>query len=66
MMGVDGISALGLLQVNLIERRHALEEEVSRGSIKTFEEYKYKCGEIRGLLYAERELVDLQEKLEVA
>lgn len=66
MRGIDGYNALGLLHVTLVERRNALEEEICRGNLGSYEDYRAKCGEIQGIIFAERELVDLQEKVELA
>ena len=41
-----------------------LEEDLGASSAKTFEEYRYMCGVITGLLTARRFLSDLTKKME--
>ena len=36
-------------------------DDLSGGSCRTFDEYRYLCGVIRGLAQAERYLLDLQK-----
>ncbi len=40
-----------------------LEEQLSQGSMKSFEEYKYVCGQIQGLLVSRRINLDLAQRL---
>lgn len=39
------------------------EEQLSQGSIKTFEDYKFVCGQIQGLLVAKRINQDLANRM---
>ena len=41
-----------------------LEEDLGANSAKTFEEYRYMCGVITGLLTARRYLADLTKNME--
>ena len=63
---MDSYSAIQLLQRALVEHRMALEEEIVRGKLKSFEEYKEKAGEISGILFAEREILDMLERIEIS
>ena len=40
-----------------------LEEQLSQGSIKSFDEYKFVCGQIQGLLVARRINEDLANRM---
>jgi hypothetical protein len=40
-----------------------LEEQLSQGNVKTFEEYKFVCGQIQGLLVAKRINEDLANRM---
>ncbi len=46
------------------ERRSQLSEALAAGSAKDYAEYKYLCGEIRGLSAVEMYLSDLAKNLE--
>jgi hypothetical protein len=48
----------------LRSRRVQLSEAVSSGSAKSYDEYRYMCGEIRGLTNVEMYLLDLAKNLE--
>ncbi|MHC4882947.1 MAG: hypothetical protein ACYTCV_10165 [Planctomycetota bacterium] len=52
-----------LLQDKLREQMNNHADDVAVGSCQTFEEYKFITGTIQGLAMAERELLDLDEKL---
>jgi len=45
-------------------RRAQLAEAAAAGAAKNYEDYKYMCGEIRGLTNVEIYLVDLAKNLE--
>lgn len=45
-------------------RRTQLAEAASAGAAKSYEDYKYMCGEIRGLTNVEMYLLDLAKNLE--
>jgi len=40
-----------------------LEEQLSQGSMKSFEDYKFVCGQIQGLMVARRINEDLANRL---
>ena len=58
------MTALEVLQKAFREKREQLAEAVSSGKAKDYAEYRAICGEIQGLLYAEREVSDLAHRLE--
>lgn len=39
-------------------------DDLANGACKSYDEYQYLCGVIRGLATAERQLIDLAEELE--
>jgi hypothetical protein len=39
-------------------------DDLASGACKSYDEYQYLCGVIRGLATAERQLIDLAEELE--
>lgn len=45
-------------------RRTQLSDAVAQGGAKTYDDYKYMCGEIRGLTAVEIYLLDLAKNLE--
>lgn len=48
----------------LRERREQLSEGLANSSAKNFEEYRFICGEIRGLTTVETYLIDLAKRME--
>jgi hypothetical protein len=48
------------------ERTAMLTEAVARGNCATFEEYKYVCGQLRGLEAACAVIKDLTDRLETS
>lgn len=48
----------------LRERRIQLSDAVANRSAKTYDEYQYMCGEIRGLTHVESYLIDLAKRME--
>ena len=52
------------LAQKLREQVKALEETLGAGGAKTFDEYQLVCGQIKGLLMAQREISDLKQRLE--
>jgi hypothetical protein len=48
----------------LRERRAQLSDALANRSAKTFDEYQFMCGEIRGLTAIESYLIDLAKHLE--
>lgn len=47
----------------LEERRQQLIEALADGNVKDFAEYRYLCGTIRGLNFAQTEIQDLVRRL---
>ena len=62
-MTVANDQSLESLRVSLREQMNSLADHISTGGCQNFEEYKESCGEITGLAWAERELLDLDERL---
>lgn len=58
------MTALEVLVKAFREKREQLVEAVSSSQAKDYAEYRAICGEIQGLLFAEREVLDLAHKLE--
>ena len=51
--------------INEYDNRMAmLQAALSRGACKDFEEYKYTCGQLRGLEAARAIIVDLKKRME--
>lgn len=48
----------------LRERREQLSNGLANSAAKNFEEYRFICGEIRGLTTVETYLIDLAKRLE--
>ena len=48
----------------LRERRVQLSDALANRAAKTFEEYQFICGEIRGLTAVETYLIDLAKRME--
>ena len=46
------------------ERMQMLQDALSHGNCKSFEEYKYVCGQLRGLEAACAIIADLEKRLE--
>lgn len=55
---------LMIVRQKLRERMNDLADEVATGGCASFDEYKTLCGQIQGLAYAEREILDLAEQME--
>ncbi len=51
------------ITLELDKQINYLEQQLSQGSMKTFEEYKYVCGQIQGLLVARRINQDLAQRM---
>ena len=48
----------------LRDRREQITDSLANRSAKTFDEYQFMCGEIRGLTAIESYLIDLAKRLE--
>lgn len=55
---------IGVVLDELRARKAQLSEAVAQGSARTYDEYRYMCGEIRGLAAVEMYLIDLAKNLE--
>lgn len=55
---------LELLTQKLGEQIKNLEESLGGGAAKDYAEYQYVCGQIKGLLSARFEILDLKQRLE--
>ena len=55
--------ALSLVKKKLREQMNEIADLVSLGSAKNMEDYRKMCGIIEGLAWAEREIIDIEEKL---
>jgi|TARA_R110001583_G_scaffold57501_1_gene172054 hypothetical protein len=54
---------LSLLKKKLRGQMNEIADVVSLGSAKNMEEYRKMCGIIEGLAWAEREIIDIEDKL---
>lgn len=55
---------LELLMSQIEERRKQIIESLGDGSAKTFEDYKYAAGMVRGLLTTQSLIADLAKRME--
>lgn len=51
-----------VLHKKLRQQMNDLADIISTGGCKNFEHYQRLCGQIEGLAYAERELLDIREQ----
>jgi len=63
---VDHHSGLTLVLRKLKDHRQILEEQLTEGSCDTFETYRYECGRIESILYAEQEILDMLDRIEIS
>ena len=63
---MDHHSGLTLVLRKLKDHRQILEEELTGGSCDDFESYRYQCGKIESILYAEQEILDMLERIEIS
>ena len=54
---------LSLLRKKLRNQMNEIADHLALGSAKDMEEYRKMCGIIEGLAWAEREVIDLEDKL---
>ena len=52
-----------LLKKKLRDQMNELADHLAVGSAKDMEEYRKVCGIIEGLAWAEREIIDIEDKL---
>ena len=62
-MAIVSDDVLSLLKKKLRDQMNELADHLAVGSAKDMEEYRKVTGIIEGLAWAEREVIDLQEKL---
>lgn len=55
---------LEFLMSEIEERRKAIIESLGDGAAKTFDEYRYTAGMVRGLLTAQSLIADLAKRME--
>jgi len=55
--------ALSLLRKKLRSQMNEIADLLSIGSAKNMEEYRKMCGIIEGLAWAEREVIDLEDRI---
>ena len=58
------MDTLDYLQKEITERMTMLSDAASRGQCASFEEYKYTCGQLRGLESACAIIKDLKNRME--
>ena len=54
---------LSLLRKKLRDQMNEIADLVSLGSAKNMEDYRKMCGIIEGLAWAEREVIDIEDRL---
>ena len=54
--------ALSLLRKKLRQQMNEIADLLSLGSAKNMEEYRKICGTIEGLAWAEREIIDIEDR----
>jgi hypothetical protein len=54
---------LSLLRKNIRTQMNEIADHLAVGSAKDIEEYRKMCGIIEGLAWAEREIIDIEDKL---
>tara|TARA_R100000908_G_C3742274_1_gene138469 strand:- start:405 stop:605 length:201 start_codon:yes stop_codon:yes gene_type:complete len=59
-------NALQVLRENIRTMMNDVSDHISTGSCKTFDEYSKCCGIIEGLAMAEREILDINQRIENA
>lgn len=52
------------LMSQIDEERKAISDSLGNGAARTFEDYKYAAGTVRGLLIAQSIIADLAKKME--
>ena len=54
---------LSLLRKNIRTQMNEIADHLAVGSAKDVEDYRKMCGSIEGLAWAEREIIDIEDKL---
>ena len=58
------MTGLEVLLKQIDEKVLQLRDSITNGNIEKFEDYKKRCGEVRGLLTAREYTLDLKDRLE--
>ena len=66
MSDVFSNDALRVVREGIRAMMNDVSDHVSTGSCKTFDEYSKCCGMIEGLAMAEREILDINQRIESA
>jgi hypothetical protein len=59
----DG-TVTAFIRKKLREEMNNLADHIAGGGCASFEEYKHACGKIEGLAVAEREVLDIEKRLQ--
>ena len=62
-MTIVSEDVLSVLKKKIQAQRNVIADHVSSGSSKDMEDYRKMCGMIEGLAWSEREIVDLERRL---
>lgn len=54
----------GFVRKRIREEMNALADHIAGGGCTNIEEYRHCCGKIEGLAVAEREILDIEKKLQ--
>ena len=57
-------SVLGLLRKKIREQMNNLADHLATGGASNMEDYRKVCGMIEGLAWAEREIIDMEQRIE--
>jgi len=56
---LNKLKGIDLVLLNLDKEAEFIKDSMSDGNLSSYEEYKFQCGEIRGLAKAKREILDV-------
>jgi len=57
---------LGIIQSKIRQRMNDIADELANGACESYESYQHLCGVIKGLAYAEREILDIYQAQQVS
>lgn len=60
-MDAEEFTVIRQLKKEMRAELNRLADRVAIGECKTFEEYKFNCGQIQGIAWVERMILDLEE-----
>lgn len=63
---MDSYQTLQALLAKVQSHRSDVEEEVVKGTCKTFDEYRYMCGQIESILYTEQQILDTMDLIDIS